>query len=119
MENNKRKRGGQPGNLNALKHGFYSRKFKLGETADLELIDKPGLENEINMLRVVSRRLFFLSGSCGEPQKLAGILRTLGVTSDRLGNLMKIQHLLTGGNNDVEEALKQALSEIKDEWNLK
>lgn len=34
----KRKRGGQLGNLNALKHGFYSRQFKGMELDDLELL---------------------------------------------------------------------------------
>ena len=30
-----RKRGGQTGNLNALKHGFYSKHFLKGEIMDL------------------------------------------------------------------------------------
>jgi hypothetical protein len=32
----KRKRGGQPGNGNALRHGFYSRRFTRQEVEDLE-----------------------------------------------------------------------------------
>jgi hypothetical protein len=32
----KRKRGGQPGNVNTLKHGFYSHTFRSEEREDLE-----------------------------------------------------------------------------------
>jgi hypothetical protein len=49
----KRQRGGQPGNLNALKHGFYSKTFKKIETEDLESMGGEGLEDEIEMMRIV------------------------------------------------------------------
>jgi hypothetical protein len=56
-----RKRGAQPGNLNALKHGFYSRSFLDLENTDLEAMLAQDLESEIAMLRVVVRRAFELS----------------------------------------------------------
>ena len=56
-----RKRGAQPGNLNALKHGFYSRNFLDLENTDLEAMLAQDLESEIAMLRVVVRRAFELS----------------------------------------------------------
>ena len=31
-----RKRGAQPGNTNALKHGFYARAYRSGELNDLD-----------------------------------------------------------------------------------
>ncbi len=31
-----KRRGGQPGNVNAVKHGFYSRRFHEIEAADQE-----------------------------------------------------------------------------------
>ena len=113
-----RKRGGQPGNLNALKHGYYSRQFKVGEAVDLEKVDTSGLSSEINMLRVMTRRLFELVGGCGEPEELAGILGTLGTASIRLASLMKTQKLLTGGDNEIQASFREALEEIMKEWNL-
>ncbi len=50
-----RKRGAQPGNTNALQHGFYSRLMKAGEIADLSAV-APDLNSEINILRVLASR---------------------------------------------------------------
>ncbi len=115
----KRKRGAPKGNLNALKHGFYSRQFRLGEGVDLERISGPGLDNEIEMLRVATRRMFDMAGVVGEPHEMAWILRTLGMTSVQLASLLRTKKALEGGSNEVEEALKQALSELQQEWNLR
>ena len=35
-----KQRGGQPGNLNALKHGFYSEQFKTTEIEDIEALTR-------------------------------------------------------------------------------
>jgi hypothetical protein len=48
-----KKRGAQPGNTNALQHGFYSRQMHSGEIADLSAIT-PDLNGEIAMLRVLA-----------------------------------------------------------------
>lgn len=48
-----RNRGGQPGNTNALKHGFYSRRFRDIEFSDLDVITVADLQNEIAMMRVL------------------------------------------------------------------
>ena len=53
-----RRRGGQPGNQNARKHGFYSRvlsKAEQLEVAEAEGIE--GLDGEIAVLRVKLREL--------------------------------------------------------------
>ena len=50
-----RNRGGQPGNLNALKHGFYSKHFLKGEVLEVE--EAGNLQEEIKMMRVIIRRL--------------------------------------------------------------
>ena len=56
-----RHRGGQPGNLNALKHGFYSKTFRKIETEDLECMGGEGLEDEIEMMRIMTRRFLELA----------------------------------------------------------
>jgi len=61
----KRGRGAQPGNLNALRHGFYSRYFRSIELADLDQLSA-GLESEIAMLRVQTRRFLEVLETAGE-----------------------------------------------------
>ena len=52
-ESAKRKPGGQPGNQNARKHGFYSRHFTPEQAKQLEGVDyHKGLDPEIALLRV-------------------------------------------------------------------
>ena len=47
-----RKRGGQPKNANALKHGLYARHFRTDELAALAVSTDNGLDDEIAMMRV-------------------------------------------------------------------
>ena len=51
-----RKRGGQPGNTNALKHGFYADVFNETEIEEIAYV-REGLVDEINLLRVALKRL--------------------------------------------------------------
>jgi hypothetical protein len=51
-----RKRGAQPGNLNAIKHGFYSDQFRQAEKMGLSRIQQADLTNEIQLFRVQLRR---------------------------------------------------------------
>ena len=53
----RRKKGGQRGNLNALKHGFYAREFSEQEAIDLDEVKIGGIEDEIKILKVAARRL--------------------------------------------------------------
>ncbi len=70
----RRKRGGQTGNLNALKHGFYSKHFKRSELDDLEEIGD--LQEEIQMMRVVIRRLLEAARECDDVGILKNVLNT-------------------------------------------
>ena len=54
--NGRRKRGGQAGNTNALKHGFYTKNFSLAERRGLEATKEIVLADEIALLRVLIRR---------------------------------------------------------------
>jgi hypothetical protein len=127
-----KRRGAQPGNLNALKHGFYSRSFKDLENSDLETMLAQDLESEIAMLRVVVRRAFELSTAPGQPPSplLGGteggpdldaqtklgtaihVMNSLGMASIRLGSLLKIQAMLGKRDNDVGAAISEALKQV-------
>jgi len=53
-----KKKGAQPGNKNAYKHGFYSEALDQAEQLELaEAADIDGLDNEIAVLRLKLRQL--------------------------------------------------------------
>jgi hypothetical protein len=104
-----RKRGGQPGNLNALKHGFYSKQFKKGEVLDLE--------EEIGMMRVVTRRLLKLARGCIDMKELINVLGALGLASSRVAGLMKTQKFI--GGNVFDEVVDEAIEQLKQDWKIR
>jgi len=115
----KRKRGAPKGNTNALKHGFYSRRFN--ESEALELNDlKSGLIDEIALLRVLIRRVFEKVDEIDDDvENWARMLNTLSIASTRLASLLKTQKNLNDGEgSELSNALIQALSEVKDELGI-
>jgi hypothetical protein len=54
-EPQRKKRGGQPGNTNAIKHGFYAKNFSLDERRGLQVTKSVVLGDEIALLRVLIR----------------------------------------------------------------
>ncbi len=115
----KRRRGAQPGNLNALKHGFYSRQLQSGELSDLERVQGGNLQDEIDMLRVVMRRTLELSQEYETPQVMMNTLGALGLASVRIIRLMEAQKSLVEGSKDVARAISQALDEVMEEMGIK
>jgi hypothetical protein len=115
----KRKRGGQPGNHNALKHGFYSKSFSHLEERDLEAIHPLDLSDEIAMLRVSLRRFFDVITGVTDPDDARQVLAILGQSASRLAGLLKAQKLLQDpGNVDVASSLSEALKDVVDEFRL-
>ena len=90
-----RRPGGQPGNTNALKHGFYARKLKSRRLADYARARTvTGLDEEIALLRLV---ILNLVESClpapGGPPDLAAC-SALEASLARLSHLLKDRRLL-------------------------
>lgn len=114
----KRRRGGQPGNSNAAKHGFYSKHFKRGELDDLDLALDTPLDDEIKMLRVVLRRTFALAEDNTDLEDAVKTLNVLGAAATRLSGLLRTQKLLDGRGGDAALAISQALTDIIQEMGL-
>jgi hypothetical protein len=110
-EQTPRHRGAQPGNVNALKHGFYSRRFNRGELNDLDQVVPYSLTDEINMMRVVIRRVVSLAEEGRPPDELLTILDTLGIASQRLANLLKTKKSLEN-NGDASNEMQKCLDEV-------
>jgi hypothetical protein len=69
------KHGGQPGNQNARKHGFYSMILDDEERADLELaIGEEGLDIEIALLRVKIKSILRHT-----PENIELLMKAMGV----------------------------------------
>jgi hypothetical protein len=115
----RRKRGGQPGNLNALKHGFYSRLFKSGEITDLETYVADGLMDEIAMMRVWTRRVMSFGEGVESLEDAIGVLGALGVASLQLSNLLRMQKSLGGPSSDFEKTFWEALDEVQKEIKIR
>ncbi len=104
----------QPGNLNALKHGFYSKHFQKSELTDVEEIGD--LQEEIQMMRVVTRRLLQVARECADVTELSSLLNTLGLASTRLAGLMKTQKLLEGTADNALEEISAAVDDLLKDW---
>jgi hypothetical protein len=108
----KRNRGGQPGNINALKHGFYTRRFNQSDLAGVESTDYSGLMDEIAIIRLYARRLIELDDPSSTIDQVADILRILCLASLTITRLVKTSHFLQlHGNNEPSE-LHKALEEL-------
>lgn len=102
----KLKKGGQRGNINALKHGFYSPRFTKLEIKDLATILPANLEDDIALHRVMNRRMFNLADK--EAKTLddwATVHFAIGSSTARICTLKRTQHLLTGGKFGTLEDL--------------
>jgi hypothetical protein len=106
-----RHRGGQRGNHNAVKHGFYAHQFNPTDLKDLEKCAKAftGLADEIAMLRVQARRLVELSGQAQNVTEVAFTLRVLCLATLSINRLIRTQFTLGMQGNEVQDALSQAL----------
>jgi hypothetical protein len=109
----KRRRGGQPGNQNALKHGFYAAQkpaFVLSEAGSFAL----DLQTEIALIRQSMQRVLTL----GEPQtyrEAVEYLRALSLASTVLTRLVRTHAFLYPApdpRDELTNSINQALSEI-------
>ncbi len=109
-------RGAPHGNLNALKHGFYSRLLRQTDAASLPA-ESTGLEQEIILLRLMIRRTMLLAHGTGDLKDAVRVLDSLGAASTRLASLLKAQASLQSSRShtamQISQAIQQATQEIR------
>jgi uncharacterized protein YjcR len=110
-----KRRGAQPGNTNALQHGFYAANFKPEENDQLGAVPENSLLDEIKLLRVAIRRLFGLASSKETLEEWTIAIEAIGVASVRLAGLLKAHKLISGSQSNLSDALSVALSEVCNE----
>lgn len=114
----KRKRGAQPGNSNALRHGFYSPRFNNLELSDLDTALGDGLVDEIALLRVIIRRVFNYANDHTDQDlnTWSQSLNTLGAACTRLAGMLRTNQIIGGGGpDDALEKLAQAFGNVAHE----
>ena len=112
-----RKRGGQPGNLNAATHGFYSRQLKPSDLAGLDKTQVAGLEQEIELLRVFIRRFIELGGEPHSYTEANGQLHTLCLALQTLTSLTRTQQfILSRGGGEFNASVRNVVAELTSRW---
>ena len=112
-------RGAPKGNLNALKHGFYSRLFHAGEATDLSNDFPASLEHEITLLRVMIRRTMELADGIDDLREAIRVLEALGAAAGRLSTLLRAQKSLNEGQSRMADEISVAIQQVNAELRSK
>jgi hypothetical protein len=115
-----KRRGGQLGNQNALKHGFYSTLFKERERRLLEQMQPADLSAEIELIRVTSARFLEALAASREPGDFEAnltALRLVNLSAQSIAMLLRAQALSGSLRKDMDEAIK-ALEELDEKLNI-
>ena len=101
MPREKRKSGGQPGNQNARKHGFYSKVLDEAEQLDFELASGvEGIDDEIALLRVKIKSILEK-----DPENIKLIMQA----TNTLAGLVKTSYNIT---KEQRKGLKEAIGNV-------
>ena len=105
MEEEKRRPGGQPGNKNALKHGYYSRIFNQEEEKDdySSAAEVKGLDEEIALMRHVIKE----AASFKDDKHMLIIVRA----SNALNKLIRTRFKVYGNRDRVSNVDNSILLE--------
>lgn len=112
----KRKGGGQPGNTNAIKSGYYSHTYRPLELSDLETELRDGLTDEIANVRVAIRRLMEIANGEENKGDLMDTLALLVSSGVGLAHMLRTQESLGSRTTEVATLLSRAIQEAMDDW---
>ncbi len=97
------------GNLNALKHGLYAKRYSKDERKSLAQMDPASLAQEIALMRVTADRILSLIDQTQDADSLVKLYNTLATSITTLNTLARTHALLTGNYSPLEDALTEAL----------
>ena len=115
-----RRRGGQPGNTNAVKHGLYSSRFFPEEIEALSDMQE-GVKDEIELVRVTSSRIQryidqkTIEGDivAMDAEDYVALLNLLAKNSATVARLMQVDKALKDAQNaGIGAQLLSALEEV-------
>ncbi len=108
----KRPRGGQPGNRNAIKHGYYSQAFKKVDLENGESIPIFDLKEEIVVLRLYIRRVVAMANESESFVECVGLLRVLSMAYTSLSRLISTQYVVCRPGEEFGEEVDAAIEEL-------
>ena len=109
----KTKRGAQPGNDNAYKHGFYSASYKADEARLLDESQASDLSAEIELIRVMNMRYLESLKASSEPldaETQLSALRAVTLSVQAITGLLRLQNLRLSRDTTVDEMLEKLAS---------
>lgn len=112
----RRKRGAPPGKLNAVTHGFYSRRIRKRDLNGVESTDASGLIEEIALIRVFTRRLLESIGPEADAYDLAEFLRALCLASSTITRVVKTQFLIATASPGMDDEIANAIKQVNAEF---
>jgi hypothetical protein len=107
----KRRRGGQPGNTNALRHGLYSRRLSPADLSRLGLTPGPALPRQIALLRSSLRELLDRGSRVTDVTEAIDLLNRVTVLTGVLSRLVRLRRLAQAGNPDPQAGLSLLLAQ--------
>ncbi len=110
----RRRRGAPLRNLNALKHGFYARKYRASDLEDLADCKFTGLKEEMTMLRVYMRSVIEQSSNASSLEESIDVLRVLAMAAASLTRMARTQKFLDGSGQTLE-GLSELLAEVNEQ----
>lgn len=119
-----RKPGAQPGNKNALRHGFYSAEFTKPELTSLDDTKPDDITAEIALIRVCINRLqkeldydtkeyTDANGNKRTDTYLLQALNTLAIMTQSISTLARTHAIIHGKSGKVNDAIEDALNQIR------
>ena len=120
LENEAQPPNGRRGGINqraVRSYGFYARKFKEDEIKDLAKVGPYDLDGEIEVMRVLVRRVFEAAGEQGDFEDLAEMLGGVTLTAMALARLLHTRMILQGKPvGEFQEALQEAIKKASEEF---
>ncbi|MEW5869053.1 MAG: tyrosine-type recombinase/integrase [Chloroflexota bacterium] len=98
----RRRVGAQPGNRNAEKHGLYTKDFEMTEADRLAASLVEGLNEEIAVMRVATRRAFERAEAMEDGMPALRGLAMVGDMCVRIGRMIKLRDELMGVQREAK-----------------
>lgn len=111
-----RKRGAPFGNKNAQTHGFYASRLNHRSFEGLDQIGVNSLKDEIDVMRIFSRKVAELGDDIEDLDEAKSILNTLSNSTSTINRLVRTNTYIPNPEDSTEEVLRQALLELEEEW---
>lgn len=86
--------------------------------SDLDAMLSDGLQDEITMLRIATRRVIQYISEFSTPSEATITLGALGLAATRLATLLRTQKILGQEDQDTSAALSKALADVVKELGL-